>query len=74
MKHKAKGKTQSKKIVQFRKAMNFKNWKQHQSRKALLRFKELRVAEKKEPQKQDKIIFQKNMLEFGRKSNLGIAT
>ena len=61
--------------------MNFKNWKQHQSTKPLLRFKELRVPEERNPQKKQNQIntrssvknSPKNDLEFGSKSSLGIA-
>jgi hypothetical protein len=68
-------------MVQFRKGMNFKNWKQHQSTKPLLRFKELRVPEERNPQKKQNQIntkssvknSPKNNLKFGSKSSLGIA-
>ena len=61
--------------------MNFKNWKQHQSTKPLLRFKELRVPEERNPQKKQNQIntrssvknSPKNNLKFGSKSSLGIA-
>ena len=57
--------------------MNFKNWKQHQSRKPLLWFKRIENPRRKEPPETINIIYKnnpKNNLEFGSKSSLGIET